>query len=305
MKPKSEWIDQALLRALEADGIDAHRLCTIDDGWAERFGREILISFKNVAARDRLILELHLWGKSVDFTIGRVFSRFLPKKNEERETPRLMFGNEDEILQTIATEHFLKFGIDFGAGYSVGLFVDQRENRRYVRQIKPPRLLNCFAYTCSFSVAAASVGAQTVNVDLSKKSLERGRQNFALNSLSTEGHKFIADDVRPVLPRLARRGAKFDMIILDPPTFSRTKGGAVFHVEKDFEDLIAAALELVERNGRVLLSTNCETVNEQALERMARYCLKLSRRSGTLHRQPPPVEFPPGVGATTIWLTLR
>jgi len=219
---KSAWIDRALLRAFETEGTDAHRLCTIDDGWAERFGREILISFKNVTARDRLVFELYLWGKSVDFTIGRVFSRFLAKRNEERETPRLMFGNEDENLQTIATEHFLKFGIDFGAGYSVGLFVDQRENRRYIRQVEPKRLLNCFAYTCSFSVAAASVGAQTVNVDLSKKSLARGRENFALNSLPMNDHQFIVDDVRPVLRRLARHGEKFDSIILDPPTFSRT-----------------------------------------------------------------------------------
>jgi len=111
--------------------------------------------------------------------------------------------------------------------------------------------------------------------------------------------------VRSVLHRLARRGKNFDMIILDPPTFSRTKRGEAFHVESDFEELITSALELIDGGARVLLSTNCETLNEQALERMARYCLKLSRRSGRLHRQPPPMDFPPGVGATTIWLTLR
>src|SRR5205823_4780343 len=159
----------------------------------------------------------------------------------------------NESLQTVVIENRLKFGIDFGAGYSVGLFIDQRQNRRFVGQTKPKRVLNCFAYTCSFSVAATSAGAQTVNVDLSKKSLERGRQNFELNAFSTEGHKFIADDVRPVLRRLARRGEKFDMIILDPPTFSRTKGGEAFHVEKDFEEIIAAALELADRDGRILL----------------------------------------------------
>src|SRR5437868_2550537 len=255
MIAKSQWIDLALLRAFEAEGTDAHRLCTIDNGWAERFGRDILISFRTTAARDGLAHELSDWAKSVDFPIRRVFARFLPKKNEERETPKLLFGHEGENLQTIATEHHLKFGIDFGAGYSVGLFVDQRENRRLVRQAKPKRMLNCFAYTCSFSVAAASAGAQTVNVDLSKKSLERGRQNFVLNSLSTEGHQFIADDVRPVMGRLARRGEKFDMIILDPPTFSRTKGGDAFHVEKDFEEIIVSTLELIERDGRILLST--------------------------------------------------
>ncbi len=197
------------------------------------------------------------------------------------------------------------YGIDFGAGYSVGLFVDQRENRRFVGGAKPRHLLNCFAYTCSFSVVAAAAGAQTLSVDLSKKSLARGRENFALNELSTDGHQFIADDVRPVLQRLARRGSKFDLIVLDPPTFSRTKGGSAFHVEKDFEDLIAAAIEIADREARILLSTNCETLDGQTLERMARYAMKLSRRSGRFQQQARPADFPPGAGATAIWMTLH
>jgi len=301
----NEWIDRQLLEAFEADGTNAHRLCTADNGWAERFGRDVLISFRTEAARDRIARDLNKWSESVDFLCARVFARFLPKKNEERETPKRLSGNEAELLQTMATEYHLNYGIDFGAGYSVGLFVDQRENRRFVRQVRPKRVLNCFAYTCSFSVMAASVNAQTVNIDLSKKSLERGRQNFTLNSLSSDGHQFIADDVRPVLRRMARRGEKFDVIVLDPPTFSRTKGGRAFHVERDFEELIAAALEVAERAGRILLSTNCETLDEKALERMARYCLKLSRRAGSLHRQPPPADFPPRTGAKTVWLTLH
>ena len=141
-----------------------------------------------------------------------------------------------------------------------------------------------------------------------RKALEKvtlSRQNFALNSLPISGHEFIADDVRPVLRRLARRGQKFDAIILDPPTFSRTKRGDAFHVEKDFEEIIIAALELIERDGRILLSTNCAALHERALEMMARYCLKASRRAGTLHRQPPPADFPPGSAASTVWLTLR
>lgn len=305
MKTKSEWIDQARLRDFDAEGTDAHRLCTTDDAWVERFGREILVSYKKESERERLILELYFWQKSVGFDFLRIFARFLPKKNEEREKPRLFFGDTDANLQTIATEHTLKFGIDFDAGYSVGLFVDQRENRRYVRQVAPRRLLNCFAYTCSFSVAGASVGAKTVSIDLSKKSLARGRENFALNSLPTNDHLFIADDVLTVLPRLARKGEKFDMIILDPPTFSRSHRGKPFHVESDFEDLLTAALELVERDGCILLSTNCSSLQEKGLEVMARYCLKLTRRSGKFHRQPPLRDFPAGTGASTIWLTLR
>lgn len=302
---KGEWIARALWDSFESEGTNAHRLCTIDGGWAERFGHDVLISFRTVDACDRLTVELEKWWTAVDFPISRVFGRVLPKKNEERERPKLLFGNENEGLQTIATENHLKFGIDFSTGYSVGLFVDQRENRRFVSQLKPGRVLNCFAYTCSFSVEAAAVGGQTVNVDLSKKSLERGRQNFTLNGLSTDGHQFIADDVRTVLRRLARRGEKFDVIILDPPTFSRTKGGAAFHVEKDFEELISAAMDVADQSAKILLSTNCETLNEPALERMARYAMKLSRRFGTFHRQPPPSDFPAGSGAKNVWLTLH
>lgn len=305
MKTKSEWIDSGMLSSFEADGTDAHRLCTIDDGWVERFGGDVLISYKNVAARDRLVLELYLWGKAVGFPVNRVFGRFLPKKNEERETPKLMFGDAGENLKTTAQEFLLKYGIDFEAGYSVGLFVDQRENRRFVRKIVPKRLLNCFSYTCSFSVAAASVGAKTVSVDLSKKSLGRGRENFALNGLATNDHSFIADDVRPVLRRLARRGEKFDMIILDPPTFSRAPGGKAFRVDANFEEVLLDALELAERDARILLSTNSATLHERALEVMARYCLKASRRAGSLHRQSPPTEFPSGSAASTVWLSLR
>jgi 23S rRNA (cytosine1962-C5)-methyltransferase len=304
MKTESKWIDAALLRDFEAEGTDAHRLCTIEDGWVECFGRDVLISFKSVLARERLIQELQSWTSTVRFEFGRIFARFVPRKNEERESPRLIFGDPVENL-TIATERHLKFGVDFGAGYSVGFFVDQRENRRHVRHIAPKRLLNCFAYTCSFSVSAAHVGATTLSVDLSKKSLARGRENFALNSLPTVNHRFIADDVMSVLPRLARQGEKFDAIILDPPTFSRSPGGKAFQVENDFEKLLVDALDLAERDSHVLLSTNCSTLREHALEVMARYCLKAARRAGTFRRQPPLPDFPAGKGASSIWLALR
>jgi Predicted SAM-dependent methyltransferases len=299
------WIDASLFRDFQAEGTDAHRLCTIGDGWVERFGRDILISFKSVLARERLIQELKSWANAVPFEFGRIFARFVSRKSEEREPPRLICGDPAENLQTIASERHLKFGIDFGAGFSPGLFPDQRENRRYVSQIAPKRLLNCFAYTCSFSVSAAYVGATTLNIDLSKKSLERGRENFALNSLPTMSDRFIADDVMAVLPRLARKGEKFDVIILDPPTFSRSPGGKTFHVENDFEKLFIDALELTERDSHVLLSTNCSTLREHALEVMARYGLKTARRAGRFERSPPLPDFPRGTGASSIWVTLR
>lgn len=301
----SEWIEPDLHRQFIAEQTDALRLCTAPDGWVERFGVDVLISHKNEAALERLKTELCLWALNVDFQFRRVFARFLPKQNADREAPVLILGDPDTNLQSTTLERKLCYGIDFSAGYSVGLFIDQRENRRSIRERAPATLLNCFAYTCSFSVAAATVGAKTVSVDLSKKSLARGRENFSLNSLPTTDHRFLADDVMAVLPRLARKGEKFDAIILDPPTFSRSHRGKTFQVEHDFETLLLAALEVAERNARILLSTNCSTLGDRALEVMGRYCLKATRRAGVFHREPPLPDFPPGVGAATVWLTLR
>ena len=301
----SEWIDPDLHEDFIAEQTDALRLLTAPDGWVERYGVDILISHKTDAALERLKTELCLWALNVDFKFRRVFARFLPKHNADREAPTMILGDPETNLQSTALERSLCYGIDFTAGYSVGLFIDQRENRRFVRDLAPKSLLNCFAYTCSFSVAAATVGAVTVSVDLSKKSLARGRENFALNSVSTTDHRFIADDVMSVLPRLARKGEKFDVIILDPPTFSRTHRGKTFQVENDFERLLLAALEVAERNARILLSTNCSSLGERALEVMGRFCLKASRRAGGFHRERALPDFPPGVGASTLWLTLR
>ena len=299
------WIDPGLLRDFQAEGTDAHRLCAMEDGWVERFARDVLISFKPILARERLIEELQSWAHSVGFQVQRVFARSVPRRTEERGPPLLIIGDPGEPSQTVATEWHLKFGIDFSTGYSPGLFLDQRENRRYVRHIAPKRLLNCFSYTCSFSVCAACSGTRTVNVDLSKKYLARGRENFALNELPTIDHRFIADDVRSVLPRLARRGEKFDAIILDPPTFSRSSRGKVFQVQDDFEDLLISALELAERDGQVLISTNCSTLSLAALEVMARYCLKVTRRVATFYRPLQLPDFPANTGASSVWLALR
>jgi len=305
MKNKSEWIDRNLLRDFAAEGTDAHRLATTDAGWVERFGRDILISYKHEPVRVQLTSELDEWCGRMGSAYERVFARLLPRRNEERQKPRLLIANVDGPLETIATERHLRFGIDFTAGYSAGLFLDQRENRSHLRRIAPRRLLNCFAYTCSFSVAAASVGALTLNIDLSNKSLGRGRDNFALNSLPVVDHRFISDDVFAVLPRLARRGEKFDSIILDPPTFSRSREGKAFQVERDFEKLLLDALEVAERKANILLSTNCSGLHDRGLEVLSRYCLKVSRRAGSFHRTPPLPDFPSGAGASTVWLVLR
>src|ERR1700677_1572641 len=156
-------------------------------------------------------------------------------------------------MATEESEAGLKYRLDFAGGDSSGLFIDQRVNRGRLAAMKPKRLLNTFAYTCSFSVVAAKAGAETVSVDLSRRSLTRGEENFSRNGMDPKaGHRFLADDALAVLPRLARRGETFDAIVLDPPTFSRNQSGAAFKVQRDFERLVGLALDVAAPGARVL-----------------------------------------------------
>ena len=135
----------------------------------------------------------------------KIYARRLVIGPGEDDTPRSI-GQIPRQHSSVVHEEGLCYEIDFLAGYSCGLFLDQRANRRWLRTSNVKNMLNIFSYTCSFSVVAAVGGARTLSIDLSRSALERGRRNFALNGLSLEGRRFIADDVFDVLPRLARRG---------------------------------------------------------------------------------------------------
>ncbi len=299
------WISPQLFASFEAEQTSAHRIATLTDAWVERLGEDVLISFKTDAARDSALAYLPEWAARAGFQSRRIFSRFLPKQNAERVSPVLISGDETLPLETVVTERGVRYGVDFGAGYSAGLFIDQRENRQFLKSISPKRVFNTFAYTCSFSVVGALAGAETVSVDLSKKSLDRGRENFALNGIAEKQHRFIADDVLDVLPRLERRGEKFDVIILDPPTFSRGNRGRRWQVEKDLEDLVLAALELAAPQASLLISTNCTRLERRALEGIARFSLKNVRRGGDFYHSAALPDFPVREGAETLWVQVR
>jgi 23S rRNA (cytosine1962-C5)-methyltransferase len=138
-------------------------------------------------------------------------------------------------------ENGLEFEVGFEEGCSVGLFLDQRDNRRRVLTgyAAAPGLglgglgevLNVFAYTCGFSVCAARSGARTTSIDLSNRYLEWGRRNFRVNGLDPDGHEFLCGDAFGWLRRLARKRRRFDLILLDPPTFSQSRESGPFVAE--------------------------------------------------------------------------
>jgi 23S rRNA (cytosine1962-C5)-methyltransferase len=162
----------------------------------------------------------------------------------------------------IVRESGLQFEINFQAGYSPGLFLDQRMNRLKLSKLaKNKTVLNTFAYTCAFGVAAARGGASTVNLDLSRHYLEWGKRNYEINQIPAEAHDFIYGDVFDWLGRFRRRARKFDIIILDPPTFSRDRKSKVFRIQDDYGELADLAVQCLDRDGLLFCSTNYRGIN--------------------------------------------
>ena len=301
-----EWISPSVWAALNAQGTNAHRIATGPEVWIERFGPDVLISYQTDSAREAALAEIDSRGAVYPYEPLRVFGKYLPEQAAERGTPKLLRGDAGGALETEVSEAGTRYGLDFAVGYSAGLFIDQRANRARLRAWKSKRLLNTFAYTCSFSVVAAHAGAETVSIDLSRRSLTRGEGNFQRNGLDPKaGHRFIADDVLAVLPRLARRGEKFDAIILDPPTFSRNQDGDAFQVQRDFGKLVALALEVAAPGAKILLSVNHSAMRVADLEWAARNTLKLAGTTGRFLPSDALPDFPPGEGAKTVWLETR
>ncbi len=299
------WIKPEQQSALTANGTTAYRLASTHGGWVERLGEDVLISYQDNPALEALTDGLTRWLTLTHWQPTRLFHRFLPRQNTERSAPVLYTGDPGLPLTTVVTEANVRYCLDFAAGYSHGLFLDQRSNRARLATMRPRRLLNTFAYTCSFSVVAALQGAETVNLDLSKKSLDRGRENFVLNGLDPAAHRFLAADVFGGLAKLADRKERFDAIILDPPTFSHSPQGHRWQVEQHLDDLINAALELAGPTCSLLLSTNCTKLDVAMLEQTARRCAKAKRRTAQYNRTARPLDFPPPHGAITLWMEVR
>ena len=187
----------------------------------------------------------------------------------EQKAPPAWIQGEPAREPFEALENGMRLLIDFTAGYSQGIFLDQRENRAEVRRRGGGlRVLNCFAYTCAFGLAAALGGAETVNIDLSKRYLDWGRRNYALNGLEAARHEFIYGEVQNWLERFARKGRRFDLVILDPPTFSRDKAGHVFTLETGFPGLVRAAETVLSPEGSLFCSTNQRTLTPEAFRRL-------------------------------------
>lgn len=158
----------------------------------------------------------------------------------------------------VVEELGLKYQLDIGRNQNFGLFLDMRLGREWTRDnAKHANVLNLFAYTCGFSVAAIAGGAdQVVNVDMARSSLNKGRENHKLNEHNLNQIRFMGHDIFKSWGKIKKSGP-YDLIIIDPPSFQ--KGS--FALTKDYAKILRRLPDLLTEQGTVLACVNSPAVD--------------------------------------------
>ena len=162
----------------------------------------------------------------------------------------------------VVKENDVNFAIYLNDGAMVGVFLDQKDVRKSLKEkySKDKTVLNTFSYTGAFSMAAARGGALTTSVDLASRSLEKTRENFEINGIDYKKHDIVVEDIFHYFKRAAKENLKFDVVILDPPSFATSKDNR-FSAAKDYPSLVKSAITLTNDEGIIIASTNCATFN--------------------------------------------
>jgi len=166
------------------------------------------------------------------------------------------------ITQLTTQEHGLNYHIQLGKSQNCGLFLDMANGRKWlIEQAKDKNVLNLFAYTCAFSVAALAGGAkQVVNIDMAKASLAKGRDNHKLNQQDMSKVKFEGVDIFKSYGRLKKYGP-YDILVCDPPSFQK---GSV-DIKRDYKKIIKRIPQLMSENAELLLCLNSPDLDEEFL----------------------------------------
>ena len=261
--------------------------------------------WEDAARRDRVLDRLHALG------FDGIYLKLRPKQanvlvdtRRDDLAPALpVRGAPTPAPEIEIREEGVPYRVRLGDGLSTGIFLDQRPNRRLVREIsKGAHVLNLFSYTCAFSVAAALGGAaRTVSVDASVLALEWGRRNFeaagvALGTGPSAAHSFVAEDVFSWLARAATKKERFDVVIVDPPSYSSTKKRR-FVAESDYDDLVAMAARVLSPRGKLVACCNHRQLARAKLRRFVAQGMHAEKHElAQLKDLPDAPDFPPPIG---------
>ena len=181
-------------------------------------------------------------------------------KARARQRGTAQYGREARHGESfVVHEGGLRFEVRLDAYLDTGLFLDHRQTRALVRERSDGRfVLNLFAYTGSFSVYAADGGAaRSVTVDMSQTYQRWTRRNFVLNDVDFKRHTLVCEDVLGFLAEAVARRARFDLVVLDPPSFSNSKRmDTTFDVQRDHPALVRQCLALLAPDGELYFSNN-------------------------------------------------
>ncbi len=158
----------------------------------------------------------------------------------------------------IVKENGIQFAVDLNDGAMTGIFLDQRDVRKAIRDkyAEGRTVLNTFSYTGAFSVAAALGGAtKTVSVDLASRSESKTIEQFSVNALDYEQHEIRVMDVFDYFRYAKRHELKFGLVVLDPPSFARSKK-YTFSTARNYPELVKDAIAVTEKKGIIVASTN-------------------------------------------------
>ena len=158
----------------------------------------------------------------------------------------------------IVKENGTNFAIYLDDGAMVGVFLDQRDVRKTIRDkyARGKTVLNTFSYTGAFSVFAALGGSsKTTSVDLAKRSLNKTKEQFLINEIDVESQDIIVEDVFNYFKYAVKKNLLFDLVVLDPPSFARSKKHT-FSASKDYVNLLKEAIQITNKGGLIVASTN-------------------------------------------------
>jgi len=217
----------------------------------------------------------------------------------EEFSPREAVRGESAPESLVIHELGLPYRVRLGDGLSTGIFLDQRENRRRVRALAGgARVLNLFAYTGAFTVAAVAGGARSsMTIDVSPGVIAWARQNLEGVGADPALHVALEADALPWLKTAATKGDRFDLVLLDPPSFATTKKSR-FSAEDDYRATAAAALRVLAPGGRLLACTNHRGIPKV---KFRRFLHEAARDAGVAVTQvkdlPDPIDFPAEPGS--------